>query len=353
MTKVERTKGAPLNSFEEFRVAFEAALDASARRRRISGVLPVLRRRLGFVLSTEQTGEVLAAIHRAPGADALEFAITLESRLKSNVNNAITRLGPEVLAGYIRETNFSSFYADQETKSPRAMSDWIQQFVHGPADIEEKAALSERRLRSGFGCLLLLIDRPEFTDLVLRLLKSYAEVGSHSGGKKGGPKPSFLFAKTVGAFLISEKPKTSQIKLLLDVTNWLQLEMNRLASLLREHAEQVESLEEKLAASGDQLAKAKDALTQMEISTTDLTSQVSRLTSRLQEQEARAIGIEEHWKEVMRQESAGFSHRVRKQLEHEVNEIRLCLERGNPNVAMALTRVNRILSIVPPTEGKP
>lgn len=351
MRKEGSHRGKAFTSFEEFKTAFDECVEAAIKGRRTTSVLVLLRQGLAFALSGEQIRELLAMIHQLPGADSLEFAILLESRLKPAPNNALARLGPEIVANYIRETGFSTFI-QKETKSTQTIHDWLQQLAQD-TDQETRGGpvLSAARLRSAFGCLLLLIERPEFTEMVLRLLKFYSRKGVSSDGRKASSKPSYLFAKTIGALLIPGKPKSSQIKTLLSATDWLQQDLERLAEASRDQADRVDSLETRLAAANDELVRSKETVAELKRETENLTDQVKQLRAQLEAEGARAASTEEHWKQVVRQELAGFSFRVRKQLEHEVNEIRLCLERANPNVEMALHRVKRILSIIPTTES--
>jgi len=342
-------------TFEDFKFAFDESIEASVKSRRIAGVLSLLRQQITFVFNGEQANQLLTAMRQLPAASALEFAVLLDYRLNPKASSTIGRLGADIIAQYVRETSFSRVFEQigKDLNDLAAVHQWIQHsFETKDQEGSGVPRVTDRKVRSAFGCLLLLIEREEFPDMVLQLLELYSRRAARSARKKPIQKPSFSFAKIVGDLLAAPKPSLSQIKRLLNTTDSFRMELERQRKASREQTEAMESLETKLSATNDDLARSRELLVNMEGKTKDLAKEVRQLESRLREESARAIGIEQHWKQVVKQELAGFSFRLREQIEHEVNEIRLCIERENPNVEMAVHRLNRILSIIPGDASK-
>ncbi len=116
-------------------------------------------------------------------------------------------------------------------------------------------------------------------------------------------------------------------------------EIDRLRGSVKQLTERVVRREAELSETDTALSAARSRIDELERAL----AEKDRLVS---EAERRCESLDDHWKEVNQQQLARQAHAVKSDLDHELAEVRLSLDRQNPNVGMALERVRRMERIV-------
>jgi len=95
-------------------------------------------------------------------------------------------------------------------------------------------------------------------------------------------------------------------------------------------------------------AELKEALTRIE----DARVSLGEKDVELAKERERYQALDEHWQGASRAKLARFVTQVKSELGHEVTEALLSLERDEPNVAMALTRIKRMQQLIAGLNGE-
>jgi hypothetical protein len=116
-------------------------------------------------------------------------------------------------------------------------------------------------------------------------------------------------------------------------------EIDRLRGSLKQLTERVVRRDAELSERDNALAAARSRIDELERA-------IAEKDRLLSDAERRCESLDDHWTEVNQQQLARQAHAVKSDLDHELREVRLSLDRQNPNVGMALERVRRMERIV-------
>jgi chromosome segregation ATPase len=157
---------------------------------------------------------------------------------------------------------------------------------------------------------------------------------------------SSKFVRTVAGLLKPKNPRKGHIQLILLAAEVLQERLQQSVSSLNRARLDLESLREDLEARTEEISNLREEATNNLKTIGDLQAKVAQLGATVLDEKTKNEALDKHWQVVVQQEIAGLSARLRRQLEHEVSEIQLCLTGNTPNLEMASRRITRVADIV-------
>ncbi len=154
--------------------------------------------------------------------------------------------------------------------------------------------------------------------------------------------PVTAFSQVTTAPLACQKLKTSDIKALSNVAAPLYEEIKNFSLQLDCTTEDLRDARNDVTRLEQRALQSEQLCIQRENEIATLRSELEKAHACNSAEQKRSRALEEYWKETSDKQRNEIVFKVRSRLEHEVNEIRLCLDRSSPNVAMAMDRVKKI-----------
>lgn len=323
-------------SFDEFLPLLVSALE-KASEGRSAALLSLLRRRVGFSLTAEQTASIVDKIRGLPKNPPIAFIIALESSFGMD-GRVLAAVGRQLTLEFKRSSGLLTL-GPEALGSKAGLSDWIR---HSMGNVQRS---SVEHVRAVFISLLSLAERDYFPELLLSFLRSTLPI---SGGKKAseGVAIERQLVRTVGKLVQGKTIKTGQIRSMMAIVSAIEdaLEIERASrkkaeNQLTESRDLTRELDERIRSLADGTRQREQRIQELEV-------EIDGLHQAVKLGEERAIELDNHWRVVVTQEVAGERHRLRRQLDHELQEAILAINRENPNTEMAAQRLGRALKIL-------
>jgi hypothetical protein len=337
---VNKASNGRYNTFEDFWPDFIVAMNVAREKKTPGPVSRLLTRQAGFVPSEDQVKRVYQQITELPNSDALEFSFFVRARAKRPASRIVTGLADLL---WIKYRNIAGF-PDIEHPTWVDIQEWIPTRVSRA--ISDKHDLMPVG-RAIFASLLRYRDRDFYTGALLLFADQLAGATRKQSEPRQNEietllaellvKPK-LNRKQAAAIRLSGRAMQDEMQAAIDQrrqavvrTEFLEREIENQKSVLqskdqqlRDHAAAVESLKEGLAAANKELSATQ----------------------------GRVTGTEEHWAVVLKQKLSGLVAKLKSDIQHETQEIVLCLDRSSPNIAMALERARQIDKILEQAEKR-
>lgn len=344
-------------SFSDFMTGLDLAVKYAAEKRRSSGVLTFLRRKASFSFTQEQGELIRGQLRMLPDYGAVEFSVFVESCLNPRPSRAVSALGAEIGKNYRTETKFLEYCGNESGQrglSP-CVAKWAAYLTETPRS--ERTSTSSRWpdsgiIRAAFGCLLTRREADDFLESTLHLLTCFFPLVGGGQSHSAGLQLSTRFARAVFGLLKPRNPKKGHIQLLLLTAEVLQERLQQAVSGLNRARLDLESLEADFKAKTEEISSLREEVTNNQKTIGNLQAEMTQLEATLLQEKGKNEALDKHWQVVLQQEMAGLSARLRRQLEHEVSEIQLCLTGNSPNVEMASHRIARVAEIIAGLKGE-
>lgn len=314
--------------------------------------LTVLKSKVSFDLTGEYINEILSVFDEVPETGLLRFLIVREKELGRTRNLLLDQLAATIIdearraVGYPTETGVTG---EESVNSARIL--WWAKNPAGPLRDSERGFLEATNARLALISLLPDRDQSFFVPAVLRIFERCISQPKRKKARSSTqPDSTTGFARLAADQLTTLKPK-STLKTIVEASasfheanENLVLELDRAKRRWRDASDELSELE-------IQVTQLQQSCESRETQIAELRAEIESAKSRIANQAESYEALDDYWKRQMRLQQNEMAFKIRSRLEHELNEIRLCLDRESPNTSMAMDRVAKIYKLLASLES--
>jgi predicted transcriptional regulator len=323
-------------SFQDFILTLKSALYDSKGKDSVVSVYRHIKKGFKEAITPDHINEICQNIFPWEHFSRLTLKIVLEFNL-GHPSGLIRRLIPPFRQEAAKRTSFplNELPLTTTVSDPQRwhnLRNWIKTNSHGGTidSVWVRNALicitSEKPSYDEFSLVQLLLEE---SDIIRKKIKAFSDKHER-------------YMKQIGGFFISKKFTPSKLSFGLDISE-----------IFRDRLEKMEvkmsNLEEKFLAQEDRLSELQEKLIASEESLEETLRETKKLNEEIKtkeqaflEEKARYNSLDEHWKRKLDRELRGQVYQFKKYFEHEIREATLALNRENPNIEMALSRIKNM-----------
>lgn len=345
MGKVKEKKNKnTYRSFDEFRQEFLAALEEVGRRKSFKKALAQLRRNVKYDVTNDHINETLEVINQNSDKNLFRLAIVCEAELGRSGSTLLHKLAADIIGKARKDLGYPFHIGTEAVKeggSTRIIG-WTDE-INRPLPGEERGVLEAEVVRTALICLLPDKNKPFFVPAILRILRQSIKPPRVKKQRAVSlEEPNHILARTATQHIIQRRPKTAAIKAFVETTTSLIKDIEKYSAQLDRMADDLRGARADLADSDSRFLELKEVCREKEEHISQIFGDLKESNARISEEQERYHALEKHWKELSLKQRNEAVFKVKSYLDHEVNEIQLCLDRDQPNIEMAMERVNKI-----------
>ena len=322
------------DSFDEFWPDFTAAMKVAIDKKKPAVVGALLRRQSGFIPNKDQVQRVYEQLLLLPHSGSFQFAMFLTARTGRSPSRMLTGLGDELWTQYLKIADFP----DTEHPTWIDVRDWILARV-------SRARSAKHELiavgRSMFAMLMRVRDRDFYTNALVLLTHELA-----GGNRKKMEAERNEIEGVVSELLLKRTPNRKDLELLSRCGKAMHSEMQVVQEQRRQAVGHAEALHIEITNLKTELESKDEQLKECAALIESLRGDLKSATEKLSLAQEQIVATDQHWNVVLRQKLSGLLAKLRSDIQHETQEITLCLDRSSPNTTMALDRVRQIDKII-------
>jgi len=335
-------------SFETLREDIQLAI-ANVKPGKINkAILSKLRYKIEFAVTPEHIQEMFRIINAAPYISSLHFSIVADAKSGRRTNPIIEKAASSLISDAREKMGYpvaTDAHATNEMLSDKVIQ-WVETIM-APQSWSGRGTEDIVIARTALICLLSDKDKPFFIPAILKILSHCIKRPKKSKAGIAPPaNPEVIIGGMMVAQFATNKPKALGIKNIIGATE-------ALLGMRRQMGEQVSNIIKERDNTSDENMQLKSEVSDLkklcnrqEKEISDLQIGLEKANSQASEEHRRYNALEAYWKETSEKERNAALSKIKASLEHEINEILLCLNRKSPNVSMAMDRINNIISLL-------
>ena len=329
-------------NYQDFLVNLKKAIDASTKKDALATVLKAITQGYEGSIETGHLNEICFQLRQWESFSRIALKIAFKvfvGRSSSLMKRLIIPIRQEaakrVSGPFDKLPLFSNVY-DPDRK--KILNDWITTNA-------SKESISHEWARNVIVCIINEnITYNDFEIIQLLIEESSSKKGKTSSRsirkKKQGDITRFKpYLKQVESLFASKNFSLSKASFGIEISKVLQEKLKDISTRIADVEESLEKEKEistKLEEETKQKAKELVKLVQ---DNKDYIEKIGYYEQSLKDEKDRYEMLDEHWKQKCEREKKGQAYSQKSYFEHELREAKLSLDRNNPNINMAISRI--------------
>lgn len=310
-------------------------------------VLALIKSKVSFDVTGESIRAILEALKEFPEANLLYFLTVREREFGRTRNVLLDRLASKIVEESRSATAYpSEIHGPSQEPGNLTRILWWAKNTQGLLRDSESGGLEVTTARVALISLLPDKDQSFFIPAVLRIFeRCIKQTRRKKPRSTPTPDSTTAFARLAADQLSTLKPKPS-LKTLIEAAAVFHEANESLAAQLDRANRRWGDASNEITELGAEVTKLRQTCESRADEIKELQGKIKDAQSHIADQAERYEALEEYWKGQVSLQQNEMAFKIRTRLEHELNEIRLCLDRESPNKAMALDRVAKIYKLL-------